>query len=226
MSNIRKIERLSMIEAALYAAGRPVDIDSLKLMIKTKSDKVLQKLVWELAQRYELRGSALEVMALPMNRAVMRLKPEYSMMVKRYTSRPLLTSGPLKTLSYIAYHQPVEQIKVIADRGSHVYTHLKMMEEMGLITRERLNGRGCIIETTAYFSEYFGFGQDPMKSKLQLRQIFSTLKIHKLNNGNGDGESGSPELITTHLAEGTLADSGDVLAKGLVQYQGTSNHNS
>ena len=30
MSDQRKIKRLSMVEAALYAAGRPVDIESLK----------------------------------------------------------------------------------------------------------------------------------------------------------------------------------------------------
>jgi segregation and condensation protein B len=226
MNNQRKTERLSIIEAALYASGRPIDMESLKLAVRTRSNKVIWKLVWELAKRYELRGSALEVKALPGNRAVMRLKPKYSMMVKKFTNKPLLTSGPLKTLSYIAYHQPVEQIKVVADRGNHAYAHLKMMEEMGLITRERLNGRGYIIETTAYFSEYFGFGQDPMKSKLQLRQMFSTMKIHKLDNGNGDVKSGAPGLLTAPLLDEVRADSEDVLVKELAQYPSTSNQNS
>lgn len=207
------MERLALLEAALYAAGRPVDIENLKTVIRTRSNKVITRLIEKLARRYEVRGSALEVKAIPEKRAVMRLKPDYSTMVKRFTNRPLLTIGPLRTLSYIAYHQPVEQVKVVTDRGSHVYNHLKLMEEMGLISRERINGRGYVVETTAYFSEYFGFGQDPLKTKLQLRQIFSTLKIHKLNNGNGKGYP--PELMNAHLADGALADSEENPLKGV-----------
>jgi segregation and condensation protein B len=185
VSEPRHMERLVLLEAALYSAGRPVDFDRLKTVIKTKSSKVVRKLIRELSGKYEARGSAMEVKALPEERAVMRLRSQYSKMVKRLTNRPLLTTGPLKTLSYIAFHQPVEQIKVVDSRGNHVYAHIRMMEEMGLITREKSNGRGYVIETTPYFSDYFGFGHDPLKSKIALRQMFSTMKIHKIDNGNG-----------------------------------------
>jgi hypothetical protein len=30
-----------MLEAALYAAGRPVDMESMKVVVRTKSDKVI-----------------------------------------------------------------------------------------------------------------------------------------------------------------------------------------
>jgi segregation and condensation protein B len=95
-----------MLEAALYAAGRPVDMESMKVVVRTKSDKVIARLIRELSLRYEARRSALEVKVLPGNRAVMRLKQRYDQSVKRFTTRPLLTSGPLRTLSYVAYHQP------------------------------------------------------------------------------------------------------------------------
>lgn len=207
MNSPRDMERLAMLEAALYSAGRPVDLESLKLAVGTKSDKVILRLIDELALRYEFRRSALEVKALPGKRAVMRLKEVFERTVKRFTNKPLLTRGPLKTLSYIAYHQPVEQIKVVADRGTHVYSHLKMMEEMGLITRERLDGRSYIIETTLYFADYFGFGLDPLKSKLQLRQMFSTMKIHKLENG--DEGSVATGMLESPFADGPLVDSLD-----------------
>jgi len=177
-----------MLEAALYAAGRPVNISDLMNVIRTKSEKVIKSLLQDLAIKYEVRKSALEVRLLPDGLAVMRLKEQYDETVKRFTNRPLLSSGPLKTLSYIAYHHPVEQTQIIADRGNHVYSHLKKMEEMGLITREKVNG-SYLVETTPYFSEYFGFGQDPMKSKIQLRRIFSDLKIKKLENGEEDNTS-------------------------------------
>lgn len=207
MSDPKYIDRLAKLEAALYVAGHPIDMDSLKLAVGTKSDKVIRKLLGELSLRYEARKSALEVKALPGERAVMRLKEEFDRKVKRFTNRPLLTTGPLKTLSYVAYHQPVEQVKVVADRGSHVYSHLRMMEEMGLIIRERLNGRGYIIETTSYFADYFGFGQDPLKTRIQLRQMFSTLKIPKLDNGEDVGDSTG--ILDSAFADGPLADSLD-----------------
>jgi segregation and condensation protein B len=199
-----------LLEAALYSAGRPVDFDRLKTVIRTKSSKVVRKLIQELSEKYEARGSAMEVKALPEERAVMRLRSEYSIMVKSFTNRPLLTTGPLKTLSYIAFHQPVEQIKVVDSRGNHVYAHIRMMEEMGLITRDKPDGRGYVIATTPYFSDYFGFGHDPLKSKIALRQMFSTMKIHKMDNGNGgsykEEESPSPDVDDGYAskAEGEL----------------------
>ena len=181
---LRQAKRLAMLEATLYAAGRPVDIESLKPVLRTRSDKVVLKLVGELAGRYAARGSALEVKELPGNRVILQLKTKFGKMVRRFTKRPLMTRGPLKTLSYIAYNQPVEQMKVVADRGSHVYAHLRMMEEMGLIIRNRPEGRGVIVNTTPYFADYFGFSHDPMKTKLQLTRIFNTMKITKLDNGD------------------------------------------
>jgi segregation and condensation protein B len=207
MSNPRYTERLAKLEAALYSAGRPVDLEDLKIVVGTKSDKVIRKMIGELDIRYRARRSALEVRSLPGYRAVMRLKEEYDTRVKRFTNRPLLTSGPLKTLSYVAYHQPVEQIKVVADRGTHVYSHLRMMEEMGLITRERPSNRSYVIETTPYFADYFGFGQSPLKTKIQLRQMFSTMKIHKLDNG--DDVEKSSEILESAFADGPLVDSLD-----------------
>jgi len=181
--NKKNIERIAMLEAALYAAGRPVNVTALMTVIRTKSEKVIKNLLYDLAIKYEVRKSALEIRLLPGDLAVMRLKERYDETVKRFTNRPLLSGGPLRTLSYIAYHHPVEQTQVVADRGSHVYSHLKKMDDMGLITREKVNG-SYMVETTAYFSEYFGFGHDPAKSKIQLRKIFSELKIKKLENGN------------------------------------------
>ena len=209
--------RLANVEAALYSAGRPVDIESLKGVANTKSETVIRKLIMTLANRYEERGSALEIRQLPQKRAVMQLRPEFTDMVRRFTNRPLLTSGPLKTLSFIAYHQPIEQVKVVEDRGSHAYSHLKMMEDMGLILRDRISHRTVIIKTTCYFAEYFGFSDDPIKSKLQLRSIFSSLKITKLDNGDHDGEMESPITVPNleseailelrkQMAEGGIAD--------------------
>jgi segregation and condensation protein B len=181
------VKRLALLEASLYSAGRPVELEELKLVLKTRSGKVVLKLVEELDKKYKARRSALEIKELHGKRIILRLKQEYKNMVIKITKKPLMTSGPLKTLSYIAYNQPVDQMKVIADRGSHAYAHLRMIEEMGLITRENSKSKGVIISTTPYFSDYFGLSNSPLKTKIQLRRMFDLIKITKLDNGDGDG---------------------------------------
>ncbi|MFQ6053638.1 MAG: SMC-Scp complex subunit ScpB [Candidatus Bathyarchaeia archaeon] len=222
MRTSREPRRLAVLEAALYAAGRPVGIESLKQAVRTRSDRVVRKLVRELAERYEARGSALEVKELPGDRIVLKLRPKFNAMVRMFTRKPLLTRGPLKTLSYIAYHQPVEQTKVIVDRGNHVYGHLRMMEEMGLIVRERTEGGGVIIKTTPYFADYFGFSQN-LKSKLQLRQIFSQMKITKLDNGDENG--GSKRSTVLRVPE-ILPEMEEGLAEGITEYSGAANQDA
>ena len=67
-----------------------------------------------------------------------------------------------------------------------------------------MDNRGFMIETTRYFSEYFGFGYDPLKSKIQLRQMFNSLKIHKMDNG--EEKSDSSELLSDVFSETPLGD--------------------
>jgi len=86
---------------------------------------------------------------------------------------------------------------------------------MGLIHRERTEGRSYIITTTPYFGDYFGFSHNPAKSRLQLKQVFRELKITKLENGDTE----SLDDIFGELDEiEELADPGDGLPEGLPQY--------
>ncbi len=222
----KQAKRISVLEAALYSAGRPIEIESLQNVLMTRSNKVVKKLMRSLEKRYEARGSALEIKELPGNRVVLRLRKNFSDMVRKFTNRPLLTMGPLKTLSYIAYYQPVEQSKVILDRGSHAYAHLRMMEEMGLIFRERQSGREVLINTTPYFSDYFSFSRDPLKSKLQLRMMFNKMKITKLDNGDEEiDRSVVPDkmLPIAPIGAEALSESVDEFHHEFLEYTGGPN---
>jgi len=193
----RDARRMALIEAALYAAGRPLELKTLARIAGTRSENVVLRLIGGLARRYEEEGSALEIKELPGSRFVLQLRPTYTEKVRRLANKPLLSRGPLKTLSFIAYYQPIEQGKVIEARGRHVYSHLKRLEEMGLITRERVNGKGTIIRTTPYFADYFGFSHNPHRVKVQLRRLFEQLKIQKIENlkNNGNGQKRHKPLL-------------------------------
>lgn len=164
-------KNLALIEAALYVAGRPLDLKTLGSIIKTRSERKVRELAQMLKQEYNSRNTAIEILELEDGRFVMQLKTEYSAPVRKLAIRPLLSTGPLKTLSYIAYRQPVPQTQVIEVRGRHVYSHLKQLEDLGLIERKNV-GRTRIIRTTPFFADYFGLSHDPKTMKRQLKTFF------------------------------------------------------
>ena len=163
--------KLRLLEAALYVAGRPLDLKTLCKVIGSRSERKVQKLARTLMEEYKRRNTALEILELEDRRFVLQLKTEYSDRVRRLAIRPLLTTGPLRTLSYIAYKQPVAQKQVAEARGGHAYSHIKELLGMGLITREK-NGRDMILRTTDYFADYFGLSRDIKVMKRQLKKIF------------------------------------------------------
>ncbi|MDH5266565.1 MAG: SMC-Scp complex subunit ScpB [Candidatus Bathyarchaeota archaeon] len=167
-----KLKRnLALLEAALYVAGRSLDLRTLGSIIKTRSKRKVQRLVGILMEEYKNRETALEILELEDERFVLQLKGEYSPQVQRLAIRPLLSKGPLKTLSYIAYRQPVLQSQVVDVRGHHAYGHLRQLESMGLISRERV-GRTRLLRTTGFFADYFGLSHDLRTMKRQLKRVF------------------------------------------------------
>ena len=167
----RKAHCLALLEAALYIAGRPLDLNELCQVLGSRSKKKAQKFVDILMKEYAARNTALEILALKDERYVLQVKAEFTPLIKKLVNRPLLSSGPLKTLSYIAYRQPVSQKRVIDVRGQHAYGHVKLLRDMGLIVAER-NGRTMALKTTDYFSDYFGLTQDTSVMKKELKRIF------------------------------------------------------
>ncbi len=169
---IEKTQRsLRLLEAALYVAGRPLNINELCSVLSTRSKKKTKKYTKALIQEYSSRNTALEILELKDERYVLQLKADFTPQVKKLVNKPLLSSGPLKTLSYIAFRQPVSQKRVIQTRGQHAYGHVKILRDMGLVVAER-DGRSVTLRTTDYFSDYFGLTQDTTTMKRELRRIF------------------------------------------------------
>jgi Predicted transcriptional regulator containing the HTH domain len=133
-------------------------------------------LVKKLMQEYASRNTALEILELKDERYVMQLKAEFTPHVKRLVRKPLLSTGPLKTLAYIALRQPVSQKRVVEVRGRHAYGHIKLLKEMGLIVSER-KGRSAILKTTEYFADYFGLSHDVQTMKRELKRILERDRI-------------------------------------------------
>jgi segregation and condensation protein B len=162
------------MEAALYVAGRPLDFNTLGRVIKTRSKKKIRQLSRLLMDLYKNREGALEVLELEDHRFVLQLKTDYSSKVRKLAVRPLLTDGPLKTLAYVAFRQPILQKQVIEVRGTHAYGHIKQLVEMDLLNRKK-KGRNKILSATDYFADYFGFSHDNRTMKRQLRKVLDDI---------------------------------------------------
>jgi segregation and condensation protein B len=176
---------LPLVEAALYVAGRPLDLNDLCSVLKTRSKKRARRTVDTLKQEYTARNTALEILELKDERFVLQLKADFTPHVRKFVNRPLLSVGPLKTLSYIAYRQPVSQKRVIDVRGRHAYGHIKVLKDMGIVGSER-NGRSMLLRTTEYFADYFGLSLDTSTMKKELKHVFQEPPKQE-NRGTNNG---------------------------------------
>ena len=168
MARIEDIdEATARIEAALYSAGRPLRIEDIVRASGTESRTKTLELLNSIMKKTKSVFKALEIAILPDGSYVMQLKPEYSSTVKRYASKPVLPNATLKTLSYIAYMQPIASKQLVETRGSGVYSHLKELRQLDYITSQNV-GRMKIFTTTAKFQKYFGIQGDVEDLKQRL----------------------------------------------------------
>ena len=170
--------KLALIEAALYVTGKPLDLKTLGSVVGFRSEEKVKDLARSLKEKYGSEGNALEVLELSDGRFVMQLKPQYVSDVKRLATRQLLTPGPMKTLSFIAYRQPITQSYVAKVRGNLAYSHVRELREIGLITEEKM-GRTKMLRTTPNFADYFNLSHETPALKKQLEGLFENIKMQK-----------------------------------------------
>ncbi len=169
-------EATARIESALYSAGRPLTIEVIIRASGTESKTKTLELLDNIMKKTKSAFKALEIVILPDGSYVMQLKPEYSSTVKKYASKPVLPNATLKTLSYIAYMQPISSKQLLETRGSGVYAHLKELRHLDYISHQNV-GRLKIFTTTEKFQKYFGIQGDVEDLK---QRLFS--KVRKTAN--------------------------------------------
>lgn len=160
-------EVLAKVEAALYAAGRPLDAGEIAKVAGTTSERRAAAIAREIARAVNSTMQAVEVVEYPGPRFAMQLRAQYTQIARRFATRPLLSRAALRTLSFIAYFQPLSASELVLRRSSTAYQHLKELEEVGFVVSER-QGRSRVYRTTGRFSEYFGLSREVALMKRQL----------------------------------------------------------
>lgn len=144
----------TMVEAALFAAT-----ESLRV-----ADIVSRTGLDEASVRYALKDLRMEYDARDSAILISEAGGEYRMVLrpdcKKFTglfARPEMPAGVMRTLSTIAYNQPVMQSKLVNVRGPRAYEDVHILVDMGLV-HARPVGQSKEFTTTAKFSEQFGIG--------------------------------------------------------------------
>ena len=166
---------LARVEAALYASGRPLTVDDIARVAGTTSERNAAAIAREIAKSVNASMRALEVVEYGGPKFAMQLKAQYTQTARKFATRPLLSRAALRTLSFIAFFQPITSGELVLRRSSTVYLHLKELEEVGFVASER-QGRSKVYKTTARFAEYFGLSTDLGTMKRQLENRTLTLR--------------------------------------------------
>ncbi len=168
-------EILAKVEAALYASGRPLSVDDISHVAGTASERRAIAIAREVARAVNGSLQAVEVVEYAGPKFAMQLKAQYTQTARKFATRPLLSRAALRTLSFIAFFQPISAAELVLRRSTTVYQHLKELEEVGFVIGER-QGRSKAYKTTSRFAEYFGLSGDIPTMKRQLENRTLTLR--------------------------------------------------
>lgn len=163
-------EDLSTIEAALYAADRPLALDEIQKIVETTSETYTRKLLDQLEEKYGNQNGPLELKSSDQETFSLELREEYMPKLEGIIPKTKLTKGALKTLAVIAYKQPIRQSELAKIRGGRVYQYVKQLLELGFIEAKPLK-RTKLLRTSKKFAGYFGFEDQIDKIREQLQQM-------------------------------------------------------
>ena len=175
--DVKFMDEFEIIEAALFATGRAISLEKLT-KISGKSKKAVLLALKELMKAYSSRTSALEIINLG-DRYIMQVKPEYAELLQEIAPKEI-SASKLRTLSIIAYHQPLLQSDLIDMRGSGAYGHIKDLINRGFVESIPY-GKSRQLSTTSLFADYFGLMKnDPKAIKEKI------LELLKLQSGQSE----------------------------------------
>ncbi len=152
------------IESLLFAGGKKMSIEELAKLTKSKIDNVKKALV-ELKTSYDDSDSSLQLM----NEGdfwKLQVREQFLPLVRTIVAETELSKTVMETLAVIAFKYPIKQSELIKIRTNKAYDHLKELEEMGYITRQK-HGRSNLIKLSQKFFEYFDLREEQLKEKFK-----------------------------------------------------------
>ena len=152
-SNLTQLER--QVEAILFAADEPLDIESIQEKLKTRTN--IHKILDNLEKQYKHRGINLVCIAKKWS---FRTSSNLSKFMNLQTfSKKKLSKAAIETLAIIVYHQPVTRSEIEEIRGVSFATGtLEILLELNWVRpsgRKDVPGKPIQYITTDDFLSHF-----------------------------------------------------------------------
>ena len=150
-----------LLEAALFAAARPVTPEELVTLDADASLDDVKSALEQLREHYDFDGHGVELVELAGGYQILS-RPAFAAAIERAQlnlRQPKLTAAMLETLAVIAYRQPVGRAEIEEIRGVSASGVLRTLQERGLIEvtgRSEGLGRPLLYGTTPLFLELLG----------------------------------------------------------------------
>ena len=143
------------IEAIVFAAAEPLDIDTIENKISKKTD--VEKVLFKLQSEYSHRGINLVCISKKWS---FRTSPNLSnLMTQEKTVEKKLSKAAIVTLAIIVYHQPVTRAEIEEIRGVAFGTNtLEILMELNCVKpggRKDVPGKPIQYITTDDFLSHF-----------------------------------------------------------------------
>ncbi len=144
-----------LVESILFSTSKPVSVNEIKETTSLTPNKI-KKILDELIEDYSVKRkneTSMEIVKAG-NKYAMQVKKKYveqSIMI----AKPEINSNLLKTLTLIAFHQPLKQSNLRRMIGVKAYEHVDELATMKLVHTKK-HGSTEMLTTTKLFPEYFG----------------------------------------------------------------------
>jgi segregation and condensation protein B len=159
------VKEKRLVESVLFSASKPVSINEINEATSLSRNQIKTTLE-ELIEDYNVtrkNETSMEVVKAG-DKFAMQVKKQFAEQ-STMISKPEIQSNLLKTLTLIAFHQPVKQSNLRRMIGEKAYEQVDELIDLKLIHSKK-HGATEMLTTTKLFPEYFGIeSTDPDEIK-------------------------------------------------------------
>ena len=154
-------QKKSIIEAILFAAGRPVTKNELILALEISAEDI-DSIIKSMQEEYKKEDRGIDLIQVENSYQLCTKKElyEYIYPILDKRSKPNLSNAALETLAIIAYNPKITRAEIEAIRGVSADACVYKLLEYGLIEEAGkidLPGKPMSYKTTGDFLRMFGY---------------------------------------------------------------------
>lgn len=149
------VKEKRLVESVLFSASQPVSVNDVKEATGLTPKKISETIDFLIEDYNVTRKNETSM-------EIVKAGNKYAMQVKnKYVDQSMMVASPdiqghlLKTLSLIAFHQPIKQSNLRRMIGVKAYDHVDDLADLKLINSKK-HGSTEMLTTTKRFPEYFG----------------------------------------------------------------------